>query len=107
MRTFASEGAEGSPDKGERYYEDKDVYGATIDDVDMELVSEYVNVIGYGKSGMEYLRETMTLSPKKMVSRRSAPPASSSSERILSVSSRVPAPASSATRALRRKSAQR
>ena len=44
-------------DKGERYYEDKDVYGATIDDVDMELVSEYVNVIGYGKSGMEYLRE--------------------------------------------------
>lgn len=44
-------------DKGERYYEDKDVYGATIDDVDMNLVGEYMNVIGYGKSGMEYLRE--------------------------------------------------
>lgn len=44
-------------DKGERYYEDKDVYGATIDDVDMTLVNDYINVIGYGKSGMEYLRE--------------------------------------------------
>ena len=44
-------------DKGERYYEDKDVYGATIDDVDMNLVGDYMNVIGYGKSGMEYLRE--------------------------------------------------
>lgn len=44
-------------DKGERYYEDKDVYGATIDDVDMNLVGDYMNVIGYGKSGMEFLRE--------------------------------------------------
>ena len=44
-------------DKGERYYEDKDVYGATIDDVDMNLVGDYVSVIGYGKSAMEYLRE--------------------------------------------------
>ena len=44
-------------DKGERYYEDKDVYGATIDDVDMNLVGDYMNVIGYGKSAKEYLRE--------------------------------------------------
>ena len=44
-------------DKGERYYEDKDVYGATINDVDMNLVGDYVNVIGYGKSAMEYLSE--------------------------------------------------
>ena len=44
-------------DKGERYYEDKDVYGATINDVDMNLVGDYVNVIGYGKSAIEYLRE--------------------------------------------------
>ena len=44
-------------DKGERYYEDKDVYGATIDDVDMNLVGDYMNVIGYGKSAIEYLRE--------------------------------------------------
>lgn len=39
------------------YYEDKDVYGATIDDIDMTLVNDYISVIGYGKSGMEYLRE--------------------------------------------------
>ncbi len=44
-------------DKGERYYEDKDVYGATIEHIDMNLVNDYINVIGYGKSGMEYLRE--------------------------------------------------
>ena len=44
-------------DKGERYYEDKDVYGATIDDVDMNLVGDYMNVIGYGKSWMEFLCE--------------------------------------------------
>ena len=44
-------------DKGERYYEDKDVYGATIDDIDMGLVDDYMNVIGYGKSTLEYLRE--------------------------------------------------
>lgn len=44
-------------DKGERYYEDKDVYGATIDDIDTDLVNDYMGVIGYGKSGMEYLRE--------------------------------------------------
>ena len=44
-------------DKGERYYEDKDVYGATIDDIDMNLVDDYRSIVGYGKSGMEYLRE--------------------------------------------------
>ena len=44
-------------DKGERYYEDKDVFGATMDDIDMNLVNDYMSVIGYGKSGMEFLRE--------------------------------------------------
>ena len=44
-------------DKGERYYEDKDVYGATINDVDMNLANDYIQVIGYRKSAMEYLRE--------------------------------------------------
>ena len=44
-------------DKGERYYEDKDVYGATINDIDMNLVNDYISVIGYGKSGIDYLRE--------------------------------------------------
>ena len=44
-------------DKGERNYEDEAAYGATIDDVDMNAVDEYIKVIGYGKSAMEYLRE--------------------------------------------------
>lgn len=44
-------------DKGERYYEDKDVFGATINDIDMNLVKDYTNVIGYSKSAMEYLQE--------------------------------------------------
>ena len=44
-------------DKGERYYEDKEVYGATINDVDMNLVNDYLQVIGYSKGAMEYLCE--------------------------------------------------
>ena len=44
-------------DKGERYYEDKDVYGATVNDIDMNLVNDYISVIGYGKSAIDYLRE--------------------------------------------------
>ena len=40
-------------EKGERYYEDKDVYDATTDDIDMNIVSDYMNVIGYGNSAME------------------------------------------------------
>ncbi len=44
-------------DKGERYYEDTAVYGATIDDVDMNAVTEYANMVGYSKTPQEYLRE--------------------------------------------------
>ena len=44
-------------DKGERYYEDKEVYGATINDVDMNLVNDFLSVIGYNKSAKEYLCE--------------------------------------------------
>ena len=44
-------------DKGERFYEDTAVYGATIDDIDMEAVANYAKMVGYGKSPMEYLRE--------------------------------------------------
>ena len=44
-------------DKGERNYEDEAAYGATIDDVDMVAVNEYIKIIGYGKSAMEYLLE--------------------------------------------------
>lgn len=44
-------------DKGERSYEDTAVYGATIDDIDMDAVAEYAKMVGYGKSPLEYLRE--------------------------------------------------
>ena len=44
-------------DKGERYYEDTAVYGATINDIDMNAVANYVNMLGYSKSPIEYLRE--------------------------------------------------
>ena len=44
-------------DKGERFYEDTAVYGATVDDIDMDAVANYAKMVGYGKSPMEYLRE--------------------------------------------------
>ena len=44
-------------DKGERYYEDIAVYGATIDDIDMDAVDDYVKMVGYGKSPLQCLRE--------------------------------------------------
>ena len=44
-------------DKGERYFEDKAVPDATIDDIHMDFVKEYVDKINYGKSPLEYLKE--------------------------------------------------
>ena len=44
-------------DKGERYFEDKTVHDATIDDIDMDFVKEYTDKIDYGKSPLEYLKE--------------------------------------------------
>lgn len=44
-------------DKGERYFEDKLVPDATIDDLDMELVKEYIKKIGYGKAPIDYLKQ--------------------------------------------------
>ena len=44
-------------DKGERYFEDKAVPDATIDDIDMDFVKEYTDKIDYGKSPLEYLKE--------------------------------------------------
>lgn len=44
-------------DKGERYFEDKSVTDATIDDIDMEIVQSYINKIGFGKTPIEYLKE--------------------------------------------------
>lgn len=44
-------------DKGERYFEDKAVLDATLDDIDMDFVKEYANKIDYRKSPLEYLKE--------------------------------------------------
>lgn len=44
-------------DKGERYFEDIAAYGATIDDVDMDAVAEYAQLVGYGKTALQYLKE--------------------------------------------------
>ena len=44
-------------DKGERYFEDKAVPDATIDEIHMDFVKEYVDKINYGKSPLEYLKE--------------------------------------------------
>jgi ATP-dependent DNA helicase RecG len=44
-------------DKGERSYEDTSVCGASIDDIDMNAVTEFTKLLDYGKSPLEYLRE--------------------------------------------------
>jgi ATP-dependent DNA helicase RecG len=44
-------------DKGERSFEDTAVYGATIEDIDMDAVTRYINLLGYSKSPLDYLRE--------------------------------------------------
>lgn len=44
-------------DKGERYFEDTATYDATIEDIDFNYVQDLLNVIGYTKSPLEYLKE--------------------------------------------------
>ena len=44
-------------DKGERFFEDKPVPDADIEDIDMEFVEAYIEKIGYSKTTMEYLKE--------------------------------------------------
>ena len=44
-------------DKGERSFEDTAVYGATLDDIDMDAVADYAKLVGYGKTPLQYLRE--------------------------------------------------
>ena len=44
-------------DKGMRSYEDIPVADAEQDDIDIELVKDYIQRIKYGKSPMEYLKE--------------------------------------------------
>ena len=47
--------------KGERYFEDSPVPDATIDDINMNYVQEYIDRIGYSKSPVEYLKENNDL----------------------------------------------
>ena len=44
-------------DKGEIIYESKPVFGASLKDIDLQLVQQYTNLMGYSKSPMEYLEE--------------------------------------------------
>ncbi len=44
-------------DKGERFFEDKPVPGAGMDDLDIEFVEVYTRKIGYRKSAKEFLLE--------------------------------------------------
>ena len=62
-------------DKGERSFEDTAVYGATIEDIDMDAVAKYVSLLGYSKSPLAYLREnnhfvTTNKSGEEVVRRR-------------------------------------
>ncbi len=44
-------------DKGERFFEDKPVPEAGIEDIDLVFVKKYIDQIGYSKTPMEYLEE--------------------------------------------------
>ena len=43
--------------KGLRHFEDGPVYSATLEDIDLDFVAEYVHRIGYTKTAEEYLRQ--------------------------------------------------
>lgn len=44
-------------DKGERNFEDTEVVDATLDDIDIPFLKEYVKKIGYSKDEISYLKE--------------------------------------------------
>ncbi len=44
-------------DKGDRHFEDAPVFGATIDDIDLDAVAKYLKLLNYSKSPLTYLRE--------------------------------------------------
>ena len=44
-------------DKGVQSFEDTPVMGATIDDLDLESVKDYTDVLGYGKTVIDFLTE--------------------------------------------------
>ena len=52
-------------DKGERFFEDKPVPDADIDDIDMNFVKAYIDKVGYSKSPMEYLLENKGFAKEK------------------------------------------
>lgn len=43
--------------KGSRYYEDEPVYRSSMDDIDLNFVTEYCKKIGYKRSAEEYIRQ--------------------------------------------------
>ncbi|WP_333647948.1 ATP-binding protein [Lacrimispora sp.] len=52
-------------DKGERYFEDKPVPDAGIEDIDMDLVKTYIDKIGYSKTPLEYLMQNKSFVREK------------------------------------------
>ena len=52
-------------DKGEMVYESKSVFGASLDDLDLQLVQSYCDLIGYTKSPLEYLEQNDKLIVKE------------------------------------------
>jgi ATP-dependent DNA helicase RecG len=44
-------------DKGERSFEETKVIGASLEDIDMQKVKNYVILLGYNKTPIEYLKE--------------------------------------------------
>ncbi len=52
-------------DKGEMAYENKAVFGASVEDLDMTLVQSYCDLIGYTKSPLEYLEQNDKLIVKE------------------------------------------
>ena len=43
--------------KGSRYYEDEPAFRSSVDDLDMDFLTEYCKKIGYGKSAEEYIHQ--------------------------------------------------
>lgn len=54
-------------DKGERFFEDKPVPEADIEDINLPFVEKYIDQIGYSKTAMEYLKENKVFIKEKMV----------------------------------------
>ncbi len=52
-------------DKGKRYFEDKTVLDAGHNDIDMNLVRDYIDKIGYSKTHEEYLEQNKGLIKNK------------------------------------------